>query len=131
MTECYETTRSRSEASLMLIFPEGTWDILPFELRLLRPWYGSEVCGRTGITAHQYSVIVRWGYYLASAELLKPEKHSTDNEGDLLPPHPPELAQQDPSLKRRLAACHILIPVLREIASVPHCPDSRVQVVKR
>ena len=75
MTERYETTRSRGEASRMLIFLEGTWDILPFEVRLLRPWYGREVCGRTGITTHQCSEIARRGYCIAAAQPFKLENH--------------------------------------------------------
>ena len=54
----------------VLIFVEGTWDILPFEVRLLRPWYGGEICGRTGITTHQCSEIARRGYCIAAAQPL-------------------------------------------------------------
>ena len=66
----------------MLIFPEGTWDLLPSDVRLSRPWYGDEVCGRTGITTHQCSEIARRGYCIAAAQLFELEKHSTDNEED-------------------------------------------------
>lgn len=91
----------------MLIFPEGAWDILPFEVRLLRPWYGSEVCGQTGITMHQCSEIARRGYCIAAAQLFKVEKHSTENEGDLLLTNPPELPQQHLRFNCRTATCHI------------------------
>ena len=107
MTQRYETTRSRCEAPLMLIFPEGAWDILPFEVRLLRPWYGSEVCGQTCITMHQCSEIARRGYCIAAAQPCNLEKHSTDDEGDLLLTNPPELPQHHPSFNGRLATCHI------------------------
>ena len=68
MTECYESTRSRGAASLILIFPEGTWESLPFEIRLLHPWHGSEFLDRTSLTARQCFDIAGRGYSLADAK---------------------------------------------------------------
>jgi hypothetical protein len=36
----YEFARSGREKSLLLIFPEGSFDSLPFETRLAAPWTG-------------------------------------------------------------------------------------------
>ena len=115
MTERYETARSRGEASLMLIFPEGTWDSLPSEVRLSRPWYGAEVC--SGITAHQCSEIAKQGFCIAAAQASKLAKQSTDNEGDLPLTNPSELPPQHLSLKGGPAKCHMLIPVLEALGS--------------
>jgi hypothetical protein len=68
MTERYESTRSRGGASLMLIFPEGNWERLPFEIRLLHPWHGSEFLDRTSLTARQCLDIAGRGYSLADAK---------------------------------------------------------------
>ena len=37
MTERYEITRSHGEASLILMFPAGAWELLPFENPALVP----------------------------------------------------------------------------------------------
>ena len=94
MTERYEMTRSRGEESLKLIFPEGMWESLPFEVRLSRPWYGGEVCDRTGITTRQFSEIAKRGYCIAAVQPFEPEKVSIGN------------------FKPRSATSPILIPIL-------------------
>jgi hypothetical protein len=110
MTECYETTRSRGEAPLKLIFPEGTWDSLPFEVRLSRPWYGGEVCGRTGITTHQRSEIASRGYCIAAVQPFETEKLSIGN------------------FKARSATPPLLIPILGAVVTVaPNHSESGVQ----
>ena len=58
----YEIARSSNEPPLVLIFPEGTWEGLPFEIRLLRPWHGSEYCDRASLTAQQRLEIAWQGY---------------------------------------------------------------------
>jgi hypothetical protein len=40
MSGRYEYARSGREKSVMLIFPEGTFEGLPFEVRLAAPWVG-------------------------------------------------------------------------------------------
>ena len=109
MTERYETTRSRGGAPLKLIFPEGTWDSLPFDVRLSRPWYGGEVCGRTGIATHQRSEITSRGYCIAAIQPFETEKLSIGN------------------FKARSATSPLLIPILEAIATVgPDCANSAV-----
>jgi hypothetical protein len=46
MTDRYEIVRSSDDPPLMLIFFEGSWEGLPFEIRLLRRWYESEFSDR-------------------------------------------------------------------------------------
>jgi hypothetical protein len=62
MIQRYEITHARGEAPLVLIFPEGKWESLPFEIRLLRPWYGSAFCDRASLTAQQRLEIAWQGY---------------------------------------------------------------------
>ena len=40
MSHRYEYARSGREKSLLLIFPEGAFETLPFEVRLAAPWTG-------------------------------------------------------------------------------------------
>ncbi len=109
MTERYETTRSRGEAPLKLIFAEGMWDSLPFEVRLSRPWYGGDVCARTDITTHQRSEIANCGYCIAAIQPFEPEKLSIGN------------------FKARSATSLILIPILGPVVTTgPICANSVV-----
>jgi hypothetical protein len=94
MTERYETTRSRGEAPLKLIFPAGTWDSLPFEVRLSRLWYGQEVCCRAGITTQQHSEIASRGYCIAEVQPVETDKPTIGN------------------FKSRSATSRMLIPIL-------------------
>jgi hypothetical protein len=58
---------------MMLIFLEGSWDDLPFEIRLLRPWYASEFCDRHSLTASQRLDIATQGYCIADQYEKAPE----------------------------------------------------------
>jgi hypothetical protein len=40
MTHCYEFTRAAGGKGLVLIFAEGAFENLPFEVRLAAPWVG-------------------------------------------------------------------------------------------
>lgn len=40
MTKRYETTRAYGAEPMTLIFPEGTYEALPIELRMAGPWFG-------------------------------------------------------------------------------------------
>ena len=114
MTERYETTRSRGDAPLVLIFAEGTWDSLPFEIRLLRPWYGSEVVDSTGIAARQCIEIATSGYCVAAAiQLAKTESHCSDHVSNTL-----EVPQRHQSTKHSSATCLILSPIFAETSIV-------------
>jgi hypothetical protein len=65
MAKRYEIVRSSDDPPLMLIFLEGSWESLPFEIRLLRPWYESEFCDRHSLTANQRLDIATQGYCIA------------------------------------------------------------------
>ena len=99
MTKRYEMTRSRGEAPVKLIFVEGTWESLPFEVRLSRPWYGGEICGRTSISTQQRSEIARRGYCTEAVQPFETEKLSIGN------------------FRARSATSPLLIPILGAIAA--------------
>ena len=100
-------TRSRGDAPVKLIFVAGTWESLPFEVRLSRPWYGGEVCGHTGITTHQRSEIARRGYCIAVVQPFELEKLSIGN------------------FKARSATSLLLIPILGAVATAgSNCSSS-------
>ncbi len=64
MSNRYEATHSTGPEPRTLIFPEGTFEALPFEVRLLAPWHGcSYVDGKTLKSAQRYE-IMRQGYTL-------------------------------------------------------------------
>jgi hypothetical protein len=67
MAKRYEIARSSSEPPLMLIFPEGSWESLPFEIRLLCPWHESEFRDGGRLTARQRSEIAARGYSIENA----------------------------------------------------------------
>ena len=89
MTKRYEIVRSSDNPSLVLIFPEGTWESLPFEIRLLRPWYESEFCDRNSLcdrgslTPTQHLDIATQGYCIADCGLQheKSRPGPTESEG--------------------------------------------------
>lgn len=83
MTKRYEIVRSSDNPSLMLIFLEGSWESLPFEIRLLRPWYKSEFCNRSSLTAAQRLDIATQGYCIADRGLHheKAAPDPTESEG--------------------------------------------------
>jgi hypothetical protein len=115
MTARYETTRSQGDAPLMLIFAEGTWDSLPFEIRLLRPWYGGEVVDSCVITARQCIEIANWGYCIAAAiEPAKSENHCSDHMANTT-----EATQQHQSAERSSATCLILTPIFDATSIMP------------
>lgn len=72
MTKRYEIVRSSGDPPLMLIFLEGNWDSLPFEVRLLCPWYEGGFCGSSRLTARQRSDIAVAGYSIAIAAKVRP-----------------------------------------------------------
>jgi hypothetical protein len=78
MTERYELARSLGDPEYVLVVrPEG-WDRLPFEIRLLRPWYGSELCEAANLTSPQRADILKQGYCVArAAEFTRLGQRST------------------------------------------------------
>jgi hypothetical protein len=63
----YEIVRASDAPDLMLILPEGSWQSLPFEIRLLYPWHESECSDGGWLTSMQRSEIAAQGYRILSA----------------------------------------------------------------
>jgi hypothetical protein len=53
-----------------MIIPEGTWDSLPFEIRLWRPWRGGTRCTESALTNLQRQEIAKRGYSIGHAAFL-------------------------------------------------------------
>lgn len=62
MTQLYETTFALGDEPMTLIFPEGTYEALPFEIRLLAPWFGAGVIEVTSLKSVQRLELMRQGY---------------------------------------------------------------------
>jgi hypothetical protein len=75
MAQRYEYARSSDDPPLVLIFLEGSWESLPFEIRLLRPWYESEFCDRHCLIATQRLDIATQGYCIADQHEKAHQNH--------------------------------------------------------
>ncbi|MEJ2118560.1 MAG: hypothetical protein P8Y36_11980 [Alphaproteobacteria bacterium] len=64
MTKRYEKTRIISSESMTLIFPEGTYDALPFEVRMLGPWFGCSYGNMASLKSAWRTEISRKGYMI-------------------------------------------------------------------
>lgn len=62
MTKRYETTRADGAEPMMLIFPEGTYDALPIEVRMLGPWAGCSFIEVGNLRPALRSEILQKGY---------------------------------------------------------------------
>ena len=62
MTARYESARLDGADPMTLIFPEGTYEALPFEVRLLGPWSGCSFGEMASLKAAQRAEILRQGY---------------------------------------------------------------------
>ena len=62
MNARYEVAFSSREPLLKMLLLEGTWESLPFEIRLSQPWRGSSFCAETTVTAAQREEVARQGY---------------------------------------------------------------------
>jgi hypothetical protein len=70
MNKRYEVVFSPYEPFLKLIFPEGTWESLPFEIRLWRPWRGGAHSTESALTSLQRQEIAQRGYSIGHAAFL-------------------------------------------------------------
>jgi hypothetical protein len=64
MKRRYEITRTIGEEPMTLIFPEGTFEALPFEVRLLGVWTGCSYCSMESLKPGQRGEIEREGYII-------------------------------------------------------------------
>ena len=62
MTKRFEATFSAGDEPMTLIFSAGTYETLPFEVRLMGPWYGSLFIEGEGLKSAQRAEISRQGY---------------------------------------------------------------------
>ena len=62
MTNRYEATDSAGPEPMTLIFKEGTYEALPFEVRLMEPWCGSRYIDEKRLKPAQRCEISRQGY---------------------------------------------------------------------
>ena len=62
MTARYESTYLNGAEPMTLIFPEGTYEALPFEIRLLGPWSGCGFGEMASLKPAQRAEIFRQGY---------------------------------------------------------------------
>jgi hypothetical protein len=67
MNKRYEVVSSPCEPALKLILLEGTWESLPFEIRLWRPWRGAILCADSALTSMQREEIAQRGYSIGHA----------------------------------------------------------------
>lgn len=64
MTERYEAAYSGGPEPMILIFAEGKFEALPFEVRLMEPWYGCRYVEAKLLKPNQRYEIMRLGYTL-------------------------------------------------------------------
>ena len=62
MTKRYETASFTGAEPMTLIFPEGAYETLPFEVRLLVPWSGCAFGDMATLKPAQRAEICRQGY---------------------------------------------------------------------
>lgn len=58
----YESTQSHGDEPMTLIFPEGAFESLPFEVRLMGPWFGCSYGDMSSLKPAQRSEVLRQGY---------------------------------------------------------------------
>src|SRR5262245_65156413 len=74
MTKRFEATCSAGDEPMTLIFSAGTYETLPFEVRLMGPWYGCLYINGESLRLAQRDEISRQGYTIlreALSEMLK------------------------------------------------------------
>jgi hypothetical protein len=64
MTQQYEMTYGAGSDPKTLIFPAGHFEALPFEVRLMGPWYGCDYVDSKDLKSAQRFEIMRQGYAL-------------------------------------------------------------------
>jgi hypothetical protein len=62
MTTRYESTHVTGDDPMTLIFPEGMYETVPYEIRLLGPWCGCSFGDMASLKPAQRADIFRQGY---------------------------------------------------------------------
>ena len=60
----YEIAFSTGPSAKTLVFPEGTYEALPFEIRLMEAWYGCDYIDSDKLKPAQRHEIMRQGFTL-------------------------------------------------------------------
>ena len=79
MSVRYEFARSKHEKSLLLVFPEGTFEGLPFEIRLAAPWVGNGYGDLSELKPHDKRHLHQFGYTILREQNVRGE--SGEGEG--------------------------------------------------
>ncbi len=58
----YEIAFSTGPEAKTLVFPEGAYELLPFEVRLMEPWYGCDYIECEKLKPAQRHQIMRQGF---------------------------------------------------------------------
>ncbi len=66
MTQQFEATYSTGDDPKTLIFPAGCFEALPFEVRLMGPWYGCKYIESKNLKQVYRFDIMRQGYAMLS-----------------------------------------------------------------
>jgi hypothetical protein len=70
MNKRYEVVSAPGEPAPKLILLEGTWESLPFEIRLSRPWRQTTLCAEAALTGLQREEIAQRGYSIGHATFM-------------------------------------------------------------
>jgi hypothetical protein len=62
MTTRYESTQTPGDEPMTLIFQEGAFESLPFEIRLMGPWFGCSYGDISTLKPVQRGELLRQGY---------------------------------------------------------------------
>jgi hypothetical protein len=73
MAKQYEITRSKANKHLQLVYPEGMFETLSFEVRLHAPWIGCEIVDARSLRPQQRVEIESQGYTIIQGAAAAPE----------------------------------------------------------
>jgi hypothetical protein len=75
MPDTYECARSSGEQPVHLLFYPGTFETLPFEIRLLGPWFGRAFGDVVGLPSVRRRELAQLGYTIVSGPLDPDQVH--------------------------------------------------------
>lgn len=78
MSGRFEFARAAGKNALSLIFPEGAFETLPFEIRLTAPWVGSSFGLISDLKPAQRWELSQLGYTIVRGALSAPQPSETE-----------------------------------------------------
>ena len=69
----YESTRTPGAESMMLIFLEGAYESLPYEIRLMGPWFGCSYGDIASLKPVHRGELLRQGYVVLREAASMPD----------------------------------------------------------